>query len=278
MGNFFGKANNNVQLSQHEILRNKYNSSRANLMIAIIFTLVNIGLALCGGDSYFLFSIYVPYIIAFTGLLLTGNLAKDFYTDEFANLEPFPNGVLAVALGIAAVILIVYLLCYLFSSKNRVGWVIAGLVFVSADTVAMLFINGIIPDVIVDIAFHVWLIISLSSGIRAHFKLKNLPEEEIYVAPALEESAPLRMADLDAKAKILAEAEQDGFAVVYRRVGKVNELVVNGNVYDQYEAVIENVHNLVAHIGGRTIEAGYDGFRSFIKIDGEVIVKKTRLV
>ena len=46
------------------------------------------------------------------------------------------------------------------------------------------------------------------------------------------------------------------FCVMYR-IGSVNELVVNGKVYDEMKAVIEFPHNLFANIGGHTIEAGY---------------------
>ena len=100
---------------------------------------------------------------------------------------------------------------------------------------------------------------------------------EIVEEAVPQNSIPLRMADLDAKAKIFLEAEQDGFRVVYRRVKKVNELVINGNVYDEYEALIEVPHSLVANILGCEIEAGYDGFNSFIKVDGKIIKKKIRI-
>jgi hypothetical protein len=85
------------------------------------------------------------------------------------------------------------------------------------------------------------------------------------------------MADMDVKAKILLQTEKDGFVITYRRVKRVNELVINGNVYDEYEALIENHHILSGVISGRTIEAGYDGFNSYITIDGEIIAKKIRL-
>ena len=77
---------------------------------------------------------------------------------------------------------------------------------------------------------------------------------------------------------MLLEAEKDGFVITYRRVKKVNELVINNVVYDEYEAIIESAHNLCAVVSNRTIEAGYDGLRSYIKVDGEIIAKKLRLI
>jgi hypothetical protein len=149
----------------------------------------------------------------------------------------------------------------------------------------MFFLQGI-AESIIDLVFHIWVIVYLSIGINSHYKLKNLPEEEITqeettqenaVENEIQNSAILRMADMDVKAKILLQTEKDGFVITYRRVKRVNELVVNGSVYDEYEALIENHHILSGVISGRTIEAGYDGFNSYIKIDGEIIAKKIRL-
>ena len=124
------------------------------------------------------------------------------------------------------------------------------------------------------------------NGIVAYFKLKKLPEEDPTNqenGEFSEESDPqntpvLRMADLDAKCKVLLETEKDGFAITYRRVKKVNELVINNIVYDEYEAIIESPHTLCAVVSNRTIEAGYDGARSYIKVDGKIIAKKLRLI
>ena len=69
------------------------------------------------------------------------------------------------------------------------------------------------------------------------------------------------------------------FCVMYRRIRSVNELVVNGKVYDEMKAVIEFPHNLFAKIGGHTIEAGYsDSSNSYIRFDGQTIAEKKRLL
>ena len=82
-------------------------------------------------------------------------------------------------------------------------WMITALVFFSLDTLAMLSM-GIGADSIIDIVFHVWVIVSLSMGISACSKLKKLPPEEIEVteyAEANEEEKPLAVAvDSDEKA------------------------------------------------------------------------------
>ena len=95
----------------------------------------------------------------------------------------------------------------------------------------------------------------------------------------IQNSAVLRMADMDVKAKILLETEKDGFVITYRRVKRVNELVINGIVYDEKKGIIEFEHNLSAVIDGHKIEAGYDeDSYSYIIFDGERIAEKLRII
>lgn len=81
------------------------------------------------------------------------------------------------------------------------------------------------------------------------------------------------------KCKILLEAEISKYNICYRRVKNVNELVVNGIVYDEIKGVIEFEHNLSAVIDSHTIEAGYDNDSfSYILFDGERIAEKKRWI
>ncbi len=285
MGKIFGEVKGAKPLTERETLQNKYNAARANLIAAIAFTVINIVLLFLDG-SYFLFSIFVPYFIASMGMFITGRMPEEVYTEDLAVTEFLGTSALVVMFVISAVILGLYLLSWILSKKNKIGWLVFALVIFCIDTALMLLLQGI-TESIMDIVFHIWVIVSLSSGIRAYNKLKNLPEEEITeTAEVTEEnaeetvvqnSAVLRMADMDTKAKILLQTEKDGLVIIYRRVKRVNELVINGNVYDEYEALIENAHNLIGIVNGHTVEAGFDGFRSYIKIDGEIIAKKVRL-
>ena len=70
------------------------------------------------------------------------------------------------------------------------------------------------------------------------------------------------------------------FCIIYRRIQFVNELVVNGKVYDEKKAVIEFSQNLFASIDGHTIEAGLDldSSNSYIRFDGQTIAEKKRLL
>ena len=92
----------------------------------------------------------------------------------------------------------------------------------------------------------------------------------------VQDSTPLRSMDRDAKSRVLAEAELGGHKICYRRVKKVNELVVDGMVYDEYVATLEMRHELYARVGGHDICVGYDSARSYIFVDGNQLVSKMR--
>jgi hypothetical protein len=94
----------------------------------------------------------------------------------------------------------------------------------------------------------------------------------------LKNSESIRIADSTVKARILLEADALGHAIVYRRVKRVNELVIDGRVYDEMEALVEFAHSLKAQIDGHTIEVGFDGWvHSYLKIDGQTVGRKRRL-
>ena len=59
----------------------------------------------------------------------------------------------------------------------------------------------------------------------------------------------------------------------------VNELIVNGYVYDKKKGILEFEHTLLAIIDGHKIEAGLDemGY-SFIAFDDELMGYKERMI
>ena len=89
----------------------------------------------------------------------------------------------------------------------------------------------------------------------------------------------IRYADTEAKHRVLLKHTTADLKIIYRRVGKVNELVVNGKVYAEYKALIEFEHKLRANVGGHLIEAGLDKEnRSYLEIDGKLVEYKLRVV
>lgn len=88
---------------------------------------------------------------------------------------------------------------------------------------------------------------------------------------------PLRKAEKDAKARVLAEATTEGYRIAYRRVRSVNELVINGRVYDEKKGIFEMAHSLSAYLDGHLIEVGYDIYSyCYVSFDGATLAYKKR--
>lgn len=193
----FFKNNNteNQQLSQRQILENKYANSRHNILLVVIFTAINLVLLVTNSNSYFLFSAFLPYLIADLGMLLCGKYPADFYTNELAGMEFAGNEFFVITMVSAVVIILLYLLSWM-SSKKKSGWMIFALVFFILDTVAMFAISGFSTDQILDVVFYAWVIISLINGITAYSKLKKLPEEPEEVFAEASPLAPQETAEM----------------------------------------------------------------------------------
>ena len=149
----------------------------------------------------------------------------------------------------------------------------------------MLVFYGFALELVLDYAFHIGIIVSLSMGIGFGSYLKNnvKPVENLdgdvgCVSINDTNTTILRVADFSVKHKVLLSADVEGRSIVYRRVKRVNELVVDGNVYAEYKAVLEFPHTLTVNIDGKLISAGYDGINSFIDVGGNRIAKKIRLI
>jgi len=293
MAGFFGNGRGKGSFSVRERMESKYSSARMNLFIVVAFTVINIVMCLFDAESYFLFSAFVPYYMVLTGMVLCGKYPAEFYED-LGPVEFIDSSFLIIMIIIAAILVLLYLLCAIMCGKRKIGWLVAALVLFSLDTICLFMLAGVSIDMIVDYVFHAWVIWSLASGVYAHYKLKNMPAEDLVVDETFPEGAQdesstgeqyvadssyIRYADNEVKAKVLLEAEFGGHKVCYRRVKRVNELVIDGKVYDELEAVIEPPHVLGATVDGHFVEAGLtSASQSFINVDGATVAKKIRLV
>lgn len=266
-------ARTQANLSPREMLEQKYKSARMNLLLAIILTVVNVVLLIAGSDMMLLFSISVPFYAVVMGYFMEG------------------SAMLVTGCVIAAIMLAAYLLCWIFSKKHT-GWLVAALVLFVIDTIVMGLMYLLAGEMsgIMDVVIHALVLYYLIIGIVSANKLKKMPPEKV---PTMEEifanyqnqeqeqqnSTPLRRADEEVKCRVLLEGEYGGRKIVYRRVKRVNELVISGYVYDEYEALAEMAHCLTARIDGHTIEMGFDGVScSYFRVDGQQLAKKIRLI
>lgn len=194
MANLFRKKETQ-QLSQRQMLATKYYSARHNILLVLVFTLVNIILLVTNSNTYFLFSASIPYFLVDLGMFLCGKYPAEYYTGELAGMEILNDTFFIVALVVAAVIMLLYLLSWIFSKKPRVGWMIFALVFFVIDTLGMLYLMDISTDALIDIVFHGWVIVSLTNGIISYFKAKKLPEEEELPEPQCEPAEEVQQVD-----------------------------------------------------------------------------------
>ncbi|MBP3445672.1 MAG: hypothetical protein J6K64_00180 [Clostridia bacterium] len=282
----FRKGNAAAPRTERKILEDRYKNSIANILFIIGFTTLNAVLLLLNSSTYFLFSAFLPYLAVDYGMYFCGMYPAEYYVGDEAFLN---KSFLVTMIAVAAVMLVLYLVSWLGAKKKKIGWLIFALVFFAIDTAAMLAFTPIAADSIVDIVFHIWVIGSLGMGIHAYYKMKKLPEEEP-VPEAVAEAVPgegefqpntpvLRMADTETKARVFVQADFYGKHIEFRRVKRTNELVINGMVYDEYEALAESAHTLTAVIGGQKFEAVFDGFTNvMIFVDGQEIARATRIV
>jgi len=178
------------QFSPREKLLSNYHTARVNLLFMAILTLINVVMILLGQDSYFLFSACVPYIIALTGAIFCGTLPEEYYGEIEGYHQIFESSAIYVFAAVALAIIALYVICFVFS-KKRAGFLIAALVLFSLDTVFMFYWYGLDLTMIVDILFHVWVLVYLILGVRAYFKLKKMPTEPV---PSTEEALAEEMA------------------------------------------------------------------------------------
>lgn len=169
---------NTIDKNSREYQENLYKGSRHNLLLVLIFTVVNLLSLVAGGSSYWLFSASIPYYLTAFGMGFDAAVEN--------SLMPVVGTFTVTALVISAVILAVYLVCWILSKKH-VGLLVTALVMFALDTLAMLglifLLQLSIAENLLDIVFHVWVIISLARGLAAHGKLKNMPETVQMPAP-----------------------------------------------------------------------------------------------
>ena len=270
-----------------QIQASRYNGARANLLLLVAFTAINLVLLVTGSNSYFLFSASVPYTLTDLAMFLCGMYPRETYTGIYANMDFADSSLYYIVLGISIVIIALYLLAYIFSKNQKVGWLIFALAFFALDTAWLLIYVGISAEIMMDILFHIWVIVSLTMGIIAYFKLKKIPTEvKTPVDPEAEEirqdipdSKVIRYADTAEKEKVFLSSEIYGHKIVYRRVKKTNELVIDGRVYAEYTALLEKAHLLTATLDGHTYGVGYDNRGLvYLSVDGMLTEQKTRLI
>ena len=163
-----------------EALARGYKNARGNLLLVVIFTVVNAFMAFMGSSSYFLFSAYLPYYSVIFGLVLTGRMdvGQEYQLDE---------KYLVYFVGFAVLVLGLYLLFW-FLSKNARGFMTASLVLFCADCLAYLFgflIFEFDASSVIEAVFHIWVLWTLIAGVRAARDLKCQEQAAMMMASTM---------------------------------------------------------------------------------------------
>ena len=160
-------------MDKAEILRqmSKFDKARHNLLLVVIFSTINLILYVAEVDYYLLFSATAPMLSYGVGW----DLAYEFHDDNF----------LVAGLVIAAVIILLYLACWALAKRRR-GFIIAAFVLFMFDCliyayllVDILSYGEFVASELIDIVFHIWILIAMISGLMAWKKLRGINTDEI---------------------------------------------------------------------------------------------------
>lgn len=259
----------------------KYKVCISSLLFMGIVTALNIVMLFKGEDNYYLFSIYIPFAIVDYAMYLCGIYPAEYYGD-IIGIQFYDKSVLIGAVLVAIIVITGFLACWFVAKKHNKIPLIVSLIFLGVDIIIMGFAEGL--EAVIGIVFHAIVMFTLVGAMGLLGKINN-PKQTSAVSEAPEETAtqvingyspPLRVAATE-KNRVFIETTVSDMNIVFRRVKYVNELVINGHVYDEYEAKFEKKHTLTGYYNNHKIEAVYDGQTTVkIFVDSQEVANKAR--
>ena len=98
--------------------------------------------------------------------------------------------------------------------------------------------------------------------------------------PVIPDTPILRSADETGseKVRVYVETAWDGHQIQYRRVGKIEELVVDGQVYAEMPRARVNGAHMTATVAGMQLEAGAMGGSNIVTVNGKVVATTIRYI
>ena len=154
-----------VEKGSWEYYERQVAMGRSTLLVVLCLTAANLLLLISNTNFYLLFSASVPYYLT--------SLARGF---DLAASGAVNGGYTWAALVFSALVLGLYLLCWLLSKKNP-KWLTVSLTLFAMDTICLAllcrFVFGGFTDSIMDFFMHAWVIYELYVGVRA---ARNLDE------------------------------------------------------------------------------------------------------
>lgn len=252
------------------VLKQKYNASFAVIILAVILTIINMGLAFAQAEIYFLFSLTVPMWL--------------IWPQEFAQ-----GDILAILFFFAALAMVSVFGLFCLLAKRRFAFMVIVLTILCIDTAFLLvlvlsaFLAGEagVWDFI-DLFIHAYLIIAVSKGVAKGIKLRERVKNGIYLTegelfamfetPAEEREKAWAEAEKEAgegavgnglpDSPVLRDFSNKGLAVtrgfaaydhsavcIYER-NSTMEFVINGKVYAEKKGIFPKSCEFVCNYHG----------------------------
>jgi hypothetical protein len=143
-----------------------FEKSRNNLLLVIAFTVINLVLIYFEANVNFLFSATVPQFVF--------NVAKVVADNTDMNIF------LIIGLVIAFLAVLAYFIFWLLARRARV-LILAALIFFCIDSILLIYLvinnDDFNFSVLMEIAFHVWILYYLFTGVKAWNKLRGVSTE-----------------------------------------------------------------------------------------------------
>lgn len=140
---------------------NLVKTARYNLLVLIIFTVLNLVMILVQSDTYFLFSATIPYYLTCFGYMF------DHYTVGTYALT---------GMVVSLPFVLAYVACWLLCKRDS-RWYTVALVLFAVDCLALLgllIMTGNFGGALFDILIHGWIVVSLVKAISAAKKLQAM--------------------------------------------------------------------------------------------------------
>ena len=146
----------------HEEEMSKFRRSVTNLGIMTLLSAVNVVLIVSGAEVGFPFSAFFPGLAAAVGKGLAEESEVAIFT------------LCGIGMGISSIL--IYATCWVLAKKIRCFILVAFLLFLLDSLLLLPFIPGSDASVWIDVAFHLWVLFSLFSGVRAWRALRRYGE------------------------------------------------------------------------------------------------------
>lgn len=137
----------------------KFRRAVTNLGIMTLLSVVNVVLIVSGAEVSFPFSAFFPGLAAAVGKELAVETGGAFWS--------------FFGVGVALLSILLYAVCWVLAKKIRCLILVAFLLFVPDSLLLALFVPGGGVSIWIDVVFHVWVLLSLFSGVRAWWSLRH---------------------------------------------------------------------------------------------------------